>query len=450
MSKTILATAVAAVLTLASAEAGAQSKAEFDALQAQVAALAERLNRLETSNASLQAENATLKEVVERRDAEVDYLKAQTKDLREESAVASNELSKVKGADWATKIKAKGDFRYRHEQISPERVVDGSVKDAETRYRHRIRARLGFEAKPIDNVVVGVGLATGGDDPRSTNQTLGGTSTTKSIGVDYAFVDWTFLPSTHAILGKHKYTFWRPGQSLFFDSDLNPEGGALTFERGMFFGGAYGYWVTEQYNSNPKGENADTNIFGGQLGLRTPVFGDNILTAAVNYYDCGACRDQSPLYQNNANGNTTYRLDGSTTNLLTYDYDVLMLSAEMLIPVGSLPLTLWADYGQNLASGVEYDTAWSAGVIVGKASNRRTWEAGLFYQSLDKDALFGQHVDSDFGNGNTDTEGWVLKGGYAPAKNWVLSATYFMNTLNKDVGTELDYQRLQLDLNYKF
>ena len=59
-------------------------------------------------------------------------------------------------------------------------------------------------------------------------------------------------------------------------------------------------------------------------------------------------------------------------------------------------------------------------------------------------------MDSDFGNGNTDSEGWVLKAGYAPVRNFTFNATYFMNTLNKDVGTELDYDRLQLDMNYKF
>ena len=72
------------------------------------------------------------------------------------------------------------------------------------------------------------------------------------------------------------------------------------------------------------------------------------------------------------------------------------------------------------------------------------------YQSVDKDALFGQIADSDFGDGRTDAAGWVFKGGYAPVKNVSLYASYFVNTTNKDVGTELDVTRLQLDVNYKF
>ena len=74
----------------------------------------------------------------------------------------------------------------------------------------------------------------------------------------------------------------------------------------------------------------------------------------------------------------------------------------------------------------------------------------IAYQSIDKDALFGQFVDSDFGDGKTDAEGWIFRLGYVPVKNWGLNAQYFVNTLNKDVGTEIDYKRLQLDLNYKF
>jgi hypothetical protein len=136
-------------------------------------ALAERLNKLEAANATLQSENTELKAVAERREAETEYLKAQTKELREEGAVAANELAKVKGADWATKIKGRGDLRYRHESIVTERVVDGSVEDAEDRHRHRIRARLGFDATVTENVKATLLLATGADDPRSSNKRWG-------------------------------------------------------------------------------------------------------------------------------------------------------------------------------------------------------------------------------------------------------------------------------------
>ncbi len=472
MRNTVLATAVAATLALAAPEAFAQAKgsatkAEVQAIEAQMQALAERLNRLEASNTQLQSENEQLKAVVDRREAEIDYLKSQTKELREEGAVASNEIGKVKGADWATKLKGRGDFRFRHEMIESERVVSGQAEDAADRTRQRIRARLGFDYKVTDTVKGTLLLATGGDDPRSSNQTLGGTGTRKSIGVDMAFVDWQFMNGANVVLGKQPHPYFRPGQSLFFDGDWNPEGGAVKFDRGMFFGTGYGWWLTEQFNANPAGENNDSNLFGAQVGMKFPLFGGETILAA-HYFDCGACQDNSPLYANNGNGNTTYPVTTTTrigttastppvnvnatttTNMLTYDYEILQLSAQMGMTLFDLPFTFWADYGQNMASGVEYDTAYGVGVVLGKASNAKTWEAGIAYQSLDKDALFAQIIDSDFGDGRTDSEGWFLKGGYAPVKNVTVNATYFINTLNKDVGVELDYNRLQLDINYKF
>ncbi len=454
MKSTVLATAVAAALTLSAADASAQTKgaatkAEVQSIQSQMQALAERLSRLEATNAELKTQNSDLQALADRREAEMDYLKSQTRELREEGAVASNEIAKVKGADWATKIKGRGDFRFRQENIWTERVVGGQAVDAADRARQRIRARLGFDFKATDNVKGTLLFATGGDDPRSSNQTLGSTATRKSIGLDMAYVDWTFMQGGDLLLGKQVNPIFKPGQSLFYDGDFNPEGGAVKFDRGMFFGTAYGWWLTEQYNSDPNGENSDANIFGLQAGMKFPLLGGETVLAA-NYYECGACQTNSPLFGNNANGNSTFRVGTSTTNLLTYGYDIFEIGAQMGVTVANLPVTFWANYAQNLADDVEYDTAYAVGAMVGKASNAKTWEAGLFYQAIDKDALFGQWVDSDFGNGNTDSEGWVLKGGYAPVKNFTVNATYFLNTLNKDVGTELDYDRLQLDLNYKF
>jgi len=454
VKSTVLATAVAAALTLSAADASAQTKgaatkAEVQSIQSQMQALAERLSRLEAANAELKTQNSDLQALADRREAEMDYLKSQTKELREEGAVASNEIAKVKGADWATKIKGRGDFRFRNENIWSERAVDGVAVDAADRERMRIRARLGFDFKATDNVKGTLLFATGGDDPRSSNQTLGGSGTRKSIGLDMGYVDWTFMQGGDLLLGKQVNPIFKPGQSLFYDGDFNPEGGAVKFDRGMFFGTAYGWWVTEQYNADPAGENSDANIFGLQAGMKFPLLGGETVLAA-NYYECGACQNNSPLFANNSNGNTTFRVGESPTNLLTYGYDIFEVGAQMGVTVASLPLTFWANYARNLADDVEYDTAYAVGAMVGKASNAKTWEAGLFYQAIDKDALFAQWVDSDFGDGKTDSEGWVLKAGYAPVKNFTMNATYFLNTLNKDVGVELDYDRLQLDLNYKF
>jgi hypothetical protein len=55
------------------------------------------------------------------------------------------------------------------------------------------------------------------------------------------------------------------------------------------------------------------------------------------------------------------------------------------------------------------------------------------YQEVEKDALFGQLHDSDFGDGNTDTNGYVIRGGYTIARNWTLNGALFLNNLSNDV-----------------
>ena len=471
--KTVLAAAVAAALTLAAADASAQTKgtaatkAEVQAVQAQMQALADRLNKLEAANAELQSENADLKTQVDRRDAETDYLKAQTKDLRQEAAVASNEISKVKGADWATKIKARGDFRLRQEHIANERVVGSGatahIDDAANRDRTRIRARFGFDAAVTDTMKATILFATGADDPRSSNQTLGTVGSRKAIGLDMAYVDWTAMPGVNVIVGKQPWPIYRPGNSLFYDGDYNPEGVAVKFDRGMLFGTAYTWILTENYDANPDNANYDSRVYGAQVGLKFPVLGSESRVAA-HYYECVACENKSPLFNNSANGNTTYKKGTSTTNLLAYGYNILELSGEMNMTLFKQPFQVWANYAENMASDVDYNQAYAFGVSLGKASNAKTWNAAAWYQSIEKDALFGQFVDSDFADGKTDGEGFVLRGAYAPVKNFNIQATYFINTLNKDVapingvssgvpyhiGNDLNYDRLQLDLNYKF
>jgi hypothetical protein len=96
----------------------------------------------------------------------------------------------------------------------------------------------------------------------------------------------------------------------------------------------------------------------------------------------------------------------------------------------------------------------------------------VLYQQIEKDALFGQLLDSDFGDGNTDSSGVVLRGAYSVARNWTINATLFLNDLSNDVPqtvtvfneatptpldtrvitdvTDREYKRLQLDLNFRF
>jgi len=132
-----------------------------------------------------------------------------------------------------------------------------------------------------------------------------------------------------------------------------------------------------------------------------------------------------------------------------YDYEVVQVGAEYGFQVGSLPVSLWADYLQNTAVD-DLNQGYNLGFTLGKASNPGSWEFVALYQDVEKDATWGGWVDSDFAGGTTQGKGFQFKGAYVPVKNTSLNLAWYQNTRNYDTSSERDYQRLQLDFSLKF
>jgi outer membrane murein-binding lipoprotein Lpp len=420
--------ALVAGLNLCVVASAAAAPDELAEIRAQLQSLAQRVERLEQDNAALRAQNDALKS----------SNPAVAPAPPAVAVAAASQQGKPAPNEWASRIAARGDLRYRWERTTDAAINGGSRDDA--RYRDRIRARLGFDAKVTNDITATLLVATGGEDPRSANQTLGGANSRKAIGFDLAYFDWKYASWGNLMGGKMKYPFVRPGQSLFFDVDVNPEGLALGFNRGIWFGSGYSFWVEERATA------ADTMIYGGQVGARLPL-GDANLMVALQYSDLSHGQGFRPYFNNQSNGNST--VDGTPGGALLYDFNVIELATELNLNVASLPLQLWANVAQNQDPS-DLNLAWTAGLMLGKAASPRSWEVGAGYQVIEKDALFGQIVESDFADGRTDSKGWVFRTGYAPAKNWTLSALYFMTQRQVDVGTPVNGERLQVDFNLKF
>jgi hypothetical protein len=432
--------AALAMLTVAVGAQAAQSTEELAEIRSQLLQLIQRVDKLEQENIDLKTENASLK-------AQGESLQAATRDLRKDVATASADVTKVTAADWTSRISLKGDLRYRYEFVSDESLNAMGVQASADRYRDRLRARLLVDAKVADNLSVGLGFATGENgDPRSSNQTLTGVFNRKAFDLDLAYFDWKFASFGNLIAGKMKQPFFKPSQSLYFDADVNPEGVAITFNRGPWFGSAYGYYVNE-INGAENTRTADTMLYGGQVGYKLPLGSSNLVVAAM-YYDLAAGQGGTPFFNNNANGNTV------AGGVLLNDYRVIDVAAEYTTILGSWPLLAWVDVAQNQGPD-DLDEAFSGGVILGRASNPGSFEFGVGYYSVDADAVFAQVFESDFANGFTDSDGLVLRAGYAPQRNWTLNVTYFLNDRNMDVPnvageTDVDFDRFQLDVNLKF
>lgn len=387
---------------------------DFANLKADLMVLVERVNSLETENLKLRK---SINQEVE-----------QLKQTKSSSA-----------GSWADDVKWKGDFRYRYEGIR--------VEDQDNRDRNRIRGRIALIANLPQDVEVGFGLATGGDDPVSTNQTLGGGGSTKEVRLDLAYFNWAATDSTNVLAGKFKNIWVRPDKNeLIWDSDYNPEGFAMTYNTGKFFVNGGLNWLESDTN---KGNTRFA--WGIQSGITTNI-GDNILTTGVSYFDLPVkghevfIGDSGDFF-----GNSFTCVDPLDLVDCTYDnnYEEVEIFAELRTHMGEMPVTLFGDYAKNVDVD-EFDTAWAAGIKIGKASNSGTWEVAYRYQDLEADSLFGLTVNSDFAGGGTDARGHIFNGTYALNKKWKLAFTYYVNKRNGNQGIEEDYDRIQIDTKFKF
>jgi len=454
----------------AAAPAASSTNAELAALKAQLEALQARLTELERAQAAQSAQVAEASKAATQ-------VAVENAEQQESIDRTTDSLAQTRAGigSWVSAFTWKGDLRYRNETIDQEFV-------ASDRNRDRIRARLGFFAKVNDTVRAEIQLSTGeGFDPRSSNQTLTNSNARKELDLDTAYMEWSPNERWKLTAGKMRYP-WVRTSSFFYDGDINPEGVAVNWQRAATgpFAAAFYTQLAE------RGTQADSNMLGAQLGWRGALDDGGRWLLAASYFDHGAVQGYNPFLDGNAAnafGNTTTTSAAvcrrGIASCLLNDYDIVELIGELQFNVAGRPLLLFADFAQNqkadagIVSAVPtsnvpagLDTAWSAGFTYGRASNPRSWEIGYLYQKIEKDALFGQWVDSDYGSGVTDVDGSAFRFAYAFARNWRFNLTYFVDRTNVDVPVSVtvpgtspavtrvisgrDYNRLQLDLNVTF
>ena len=407
MSKWHLATLLGALaLAVAQPLNAATDDAIIASLQAQIAALTQRLDRLE-SHSKIPERSYTAPQI----------------------AASSDQPST---ANWTDRIQLKGDMRYRHEVIDAE--------NSSERHRQRIRARTELKAQVNDAVSVGFGLATGGDDPVSTNQTLGNGLSSKSVRIDLAYFDWvTPIEGLTVTGGKFENPFRRAGgNGLLWDSDLRPEGGAIIFNRGALTATAVALWTEESSNDD------DSFVLASQFGWRQALGDDVRLLAGVGYYNFVDTKGEPVFFDGDPRGNSV----DAFGNYL-FGFEEIEAFAELSFNVADLPVTLFADYVRNLDAG-DFDTGYAIGGKIKLRAGSRPLQLSYIYQDLEADAVLGLLTDSDFVGGGTDGKGHILKVGYALTNKISLRGTLFLNERGGNLGTEEDYDRLQLDVSFKY
>ncbi len=477
MKNSLVSLAVASALTLGALQTttanAAEVKpaavaAEVDALKAQLAALQERLAAIE---AAQQAQAAQVAAATEAAQSQVSA-NAEQQDAIDRTT-DSLAQTRANVGEWVGRFQWKGDLRYRNENIDQEFT-------RKERNRDRIRLRAGFFAKVNDTMRVEVqATTTENSDARSSNQTLGDANSRKALDLDTAYAEWSPNANWKLTLGKMRYP-WVRTSSYFYDGDINPEGIAVSYQQGPtgFFASGF---VTRLAERNGGVAFADSNMVGAQAGWRGTYGDGGRYTVAAAYYDHGAVEGYNVIQAGGAGGffgnsttTSTAICRGGISPCLANDFDIIELLGETTFNVAGRPLTLYANYANNSKADFRnvttnpttnipagLDTAYAAGFTYGRASNPGTWEFGYMIQKVEKDALFGQWVDSDFAAGATDGDGSSLRFAYQFARNWRANVTYLMNSTNNDVAAAVtfptarnvfdrDYKRLQVDLNMTF
>lgn len=355
---------------------------------------------------------------------QIALLQARLEDLEKGSVVYKSQVEEVDKSD---SIKYKADLRYRHEGFS--------VESRPTRHRHRVRARFGATLKVEDNLDLTFGLASGSNDPISTNQTLGQGNSSKNVVLDLAYAQWQSpVDGLKIRAGKFSNPLTRVGGSgLVWDGDLRPEGIGLTYNRGSMFLNAMGSWLRESSSSE------DSVLYSAQLGSKQAIGPGQSLRFGIGY---NTISSPEPLFGEPA-GNRT-----DDDNELISDFDNAEIFIEYGQPVDwflSGDALLFASHVTNLGASDA-----NTGYTMGAKLKTDGLDLGWSYQRLEADAVFGGLSDSDFIGGGTDGSGHIIQASYPLGKKVKLQGTFFINETGLESNAGNRYNRLMLDVSYKY
>lgn len=323
----------------------------------------------------------------------------------------------------------KGDLRLRGE------IIDQDGK--ENRERFRVRARVTGSGQVNDNISATVGLASGGSDPVSTNQSFDGSGSSKGLQLNLAYLTYS-ADAGSVTAGKMKNPF-RKVSDLLWDGDLTPEGIAVNTGSDLV-GLDLGVFALEERSSSD-----DTYMYGAQVTVSPEVSEGIGLTLGASFFLYDNIQGFGALYDDDLFGNTGTTVtdaDGEESELFASEYAL----AEGFIKLDLGAIDLFADYVVNTDASTSDDTGYQVGV---KVQASKAMKFAYYWRMLEADAVLGTWTDSDFGGGGTDSEGHKLSAEVKLAENLSTALSVFVNEQGLE-GEGTDYNRVQLDLKAKF
>lgn len=385
-------------------------------------------------------------------------------------------FEKQLGKDYGTfkDLKFTGDLRLRYEAFD---YTNGTTAENDSQNRFRFRMRLGLEKKFNDEWKAGVGIASGGTtDPTSTNTTLDGLFTYKSVQFDKAYATYTPnwakkgpVEQLDITAGKFKNPFEKGSSDMVWDRDVTPEGiyESVDFRildtedvkmTGWFTAGQFILDEETSSDPTPAAASANAELYAFQIGVnpkfKVAGFEKPLgLTSAASWYsynDYAIASNFGTLARGNTNST------GSAAVLDAGGFNVLEVYNELNIPVMGIPVRPSFDWAINAAEGAPANSAggenmaWALGLALGKAKSKGEWEVGYTYKNIEANSVVGAFNDSDFGTGHSDKRGSQFKAKYMLTDFLEFGATaFFVNNISSRLRDE-EQRRFQLDLVWKW
>ncbi|MBU0650805.1 putative porin [bacterium] len=321
------------------------------------------------------------------------------------------------------------------------RYETGKTKGSVTRNREFFSFRYGFETDINEDLKIGARLATGGNNPRTTWQTMGNSFETKDINLDKAYFEYTPFEGVRILGGKFNDEAIFTTNDWLFDSDYTFEGQSLCLSKdisddfGVFFN--TGAFVLDEI----AGSNHDPYMVYAQPGIKGNLSSALSYKAGLAYYVFGNTVGNNLDYTSNSN-----TLDGTS---LKHRYNVLNPNTILTYNLGDSDYAVSAlgEYSYNDAPG---DFGYLLGAKIGhkKVKNPNSWQIGYNWRYLERDAFLDAFPNASAYGGQTNIKGHAFCGSYALTENVVTSFTYYR--IRGIDGDDESDNRLQVDLAFSF
>ncbi len=329
---------------------------------------------------------------------------------KEEANEIKQEIKKEKESEkgkysFLKDTKFSGDLRVRFQMEN----IEGDPN----RNRGRFRGRFGFKTNLAENTEVGLRLASGVGEQTSTNQTFEDSFSQKSIWIDRFYVKHK-INNFGIIAGKIENPFY--STDLIWDTDINPEGIAFTYQNNNFFTNL-GVFILDEFRNLTD----DPMLYGFQIGYKGKNFKIGSGIYLTNNLVGKKQDDISPKYKPKGNSlnNGEY----------IYEYKPISILFEVTpFEIVNKSFKIYGEYIQNTESNLVNNKGYLIGISLGNLKEKGDFEFGYNYRRIEADATMAILSDSDINGGGTSLKGHKINFGYQVSKNSSLGVTYFIGS----------------------